>query len=187
MKKLLLLPLILALLFGGVASADTMVDRNCPEYVESGEWFEVSVTFICPEDETNAIGIADNLEGVVDAQGDIEWCEPTAFAVRVLGSAEDASMIEYVWADTYDAGTEITAVYKVLIEGEPMEEFSFDGFVAYYVGGDYRGEGCLCIDLPIGTVKIKPDQSYTLAVINEWLYGEITMSEALSVINAWVS
>jgi len=162
-------------------------ERSSPEYAAPGEWVTIEVTFTCPEDETNAIGIADNLAGAVDCQVDVAWCSPPAFYARSsFSNYECPNTVEYLWAESFDAGTEITAVYQVMLEGEPMDEFTFEGYVLYYVGADPTGDGPLREELPVRQIKIKPDMSYALSAVNAWLSGETSMSEALSVINAWV-
>jgi len=190
MKKfvytMLILLLVILLVFPASALSSN-VERSHPEYVESGEWFTVEVTFTCPEDETNSIGIADNLE-VVDAE--IVECSPsTSYARTVFDNPESQSMVECIWAESFDAGTEVTAVYEVIIEGEPMDEFVFEGYVLYYAGSTtgYGGRVQIREDIPETSVKIKPDMSYALGEVNRWLQGEISMSDALSVINAWLS
>jgi len=189
MKRILLLvPVIMVLLVAQVMLAYANVERSSPEYAVPGEWFTVEVTFTCPEDETNAIGIADTLAGAIDSQVDLEWCSPAASYVRTsFSNYECQNTVEYVWANTYQAGTEITAVYKVILEGEPMDEFTFEGFVLYYIGADPIGDGQLREELPVRQIKIKPDMSYALSAVNSWLSGETSMSEVLPVINAWVS
>jgi len=197
MKRLLLIGLAISLGIAGWvgfafvcldAYSSPIVERSFPQYIASGEWFTVEITFTCPEDETNSIGIADNLEGFTDVQGDVDWCEPQAFSCRVLGGSPHANMVEYVWADVFQARTEVKAIYQVKLVGTPMDEFTFaDSFAAYYVGAGVSGEKHILVELPVESVKIKPDQSYTLGVINQWLYDNLTMSEALSVINAWIS
>lgn len=189
MKRILLLvPVILVVLVAQVMLAYANPERSSPEYASPGEWVTVEVTFTCPEDETNSIGIADNLAGAVDVQVEVEWCSPAASYVRTsFSNYRCENVVEYLWAGIYPAGTEITAVYQVMLEGEPMDEFTFEGYVLYYLGADPAGDGPLREELPVRQIKIKPDMSYALGAVNAWLSGETSMSEALSVINAWVS
>jgi len=184
--------LVLASVTVALAYAQGNIQRSNPQYVTSGEWFEVEITFTAPTDETNAVGIADNLEGA-SVRVDSECCFPSGAYVN---TNSEANMIEAAWAASFNAGDEMVLVYEAMVEGEPMDEFIFTGCVYYFDGQrtcyepknkEPYCEDIIQEDIPETVVKIRPDMSFVLGAVNAWLAGDSSMADALVVINAWVS
>jgi len=181
--------LLTCLTVGLVYASGPNIERSNPEYVQSGVPFQVEITFTAPFDECNSIGISDSADGDISV---VSYSPDGAF-VKVTGGT-----IEIVWAEVLSQGEQVSVAYEVVLEGEPMEEFSFDGYIIYWDGEGSCTPGQpgsifpiqeeeIREDIPETSMLIKPDRSYVLGAINQWLYGDSTMSEALAVVNAWVS
>ena len=126
--------LTLVLVLSGVVQAAANPVRDMPESVKPGEDFNVTVNWAAPADGFNAIGLTDNANATANmtVSGNTGWCTPNANSVNPVNNT-----IEYMWFGPYNNGTEFTAVYSVHVPtGTPEGNYTFDGNLLYYIGGN---------------------------------------------------
>ena len=134
MGIVLALALVLSITSTGVAQAQANPVRDMPDSVEAGADFTVTVTWTAPTDNFNAIGLHDeaNATASMAVSGNTGWCTPNADAKTTANN-----IVEYMWMSTHSSGTGFTAVYSVHVPtGTPEGEYTFDGYLEYYIGSD---------------------------------------------------
>jgi len=135
MRLLSLLIVILALMavalvpLGVVLAQEANPSRVLPDAVQSGETFDVTVTFVSPADNFNAIGLTDLAPDGWEVTLDESWCTPDAEFVNAAGNKA-----EIMWFGPYESGTTVSALYKVTVAGDAeLGVHTFDGFLEYYL------------------------------------------------------
>jgi hypothetical protein len=124
--------LVLAITSTGVAQASANPVRDMPDSVRPGEDFNVTVNWTAPAIDFNAIGLTDNATANMTVSGNTGWCTPNANSDNPVNNT-----IEYTWYGPYNNGTEFTAVYSVHVPtGTPEGNYTFDGNLLYYIGGN---------------------------------------------------
>ena len=103
--------------------------RDLPDApVQRGETFDVTITFIAPDDDFNSIGLTDSIPSNWDVQVDTSWCTPNADFSNIVGDEA-----QYVWNGPYDSGQAFTAIYQVTIpSGASLGTHLFSGQLEYY-------------------------------------------------------
>jgi len=111
------------------------VVRALPDYgVIKGSPFDVTVTFVAPDNDFHAIGLTDFAPDGWTVEADATWCDPDADEFTVTDNK-----VELMWYGPgagYPACTSFTAVYKVSIpEGTSLGTYAFaNGSLEYYIG-----------------------------------------------------
>ena len=134
----LVLLCISAVLQSGIASAQNANPaRDLPNApVQRGETFDVTITFISPYDNFNAIGLIDEVPAGWIVQVDTSWCTPNAENAKWDIPLNQA---QYVWFGPYDVGEEFTALYKVTIPADAESDtYLFDGQLGYIIASSAR-------------------------------------------------
>jgi uncharacterized repeat protein (TIGR02543 family) len=104
--------------------------RVLPETVGENTVFEVTIGFTAPDNDFNSIGLTDMVPAGWIISANTTWCTPAADAAQTGNDT-----VEYVWLDTFPAGTVFTAVYKVTVPaGVIPGTYTFpDGEIEYYI------------------------------------------------------
>ena len=136
------------------------VIRHLPATVPRGKTFEVTITFTAPTNEFGQIGVVDEAPADWAVAVDKTRCTPKASDVII--HPETADKAEYVWFDSYDAGTPFTVVYQVTVPPDaPLEHYTFaDGQVGFNIAG-----GATCV------ADISGD-TQTEVIPGSWLTGK---------------
>ena len=105
--------------------------RHLPATVERGATFNVTVNFTAPGDNFIASSLSDFAPTGWNVTVNGAWCQPQA-QVKATGN-----QAEFGWKDPYGNGTNFTVPYKVTVPCDAeLGNYSFDGFLMYYVGGN---------------------------------------------------
>jgi len=98
-----------------------------------GEEFEVTVTFTSPHDAFHAIGLSDTAPDGWQVSVATAWANPIAMDAHT----PQPDKAEYIWGGPYDAGTEVTVVYRVQVPADAGPgSYTFPGGeLEYYVEG----------------------------------------------------
>ena len=129
---------ISAVLQSGIASAQNANPaRDLPDSpVQRGETFDVTITFIAPDDGFNSIGIADNVPTDWTIQVNKIWCTPNADQPNIDNLLNQA---QYAWFGPYDVGQEFTALYKVTVPADAeFDTYLFNGQLGYKIASSAR-------------------------------------------------
>ena len=115
--------------------------RVLPATVHIGETFDVTVSFVAPVDNFNAIGLTDLAPDGWDVTVDKTWCTPNADAVLATGDKAEIS-----WFGEPEVGfakdISFNALYKVTVPDDASTGiYAFNGSLEYYVAteGPYLG------------------------------------------------
>jgi len=101
--------------------------------VQRGETFNVTVTFIAPEDKFNAIGLTDFAPDGWNVIVDETWCTPNADAVLATGNKTEIAWFGEVGVG-FDNGTSFSALYKVTVpDYAPLGIHTFYGILVYFL------------------------------------------------------
>ena len=132
----LVLLCISAVLQSGIASAQNANPaRGLPNApVQRGETFDVTITFISPYDNFNAIGLIDEVPAGWNIQVDTTWCTPNADQANEVGNQS-----QYAWYGPYSSGESFTALYKVTVPVDAeFDTYLFDGELGYIIASSAR-------------------------------------------------
>ncbi len=131
---------ISAVLQSGTASAQNAnPTRDLPDApVQRGETFDVTITFIAPYDDFNAIGLVDQVPAGWNIQVDKTWCTPNADQANILDN-QAGNQSQYVWYGPYSSGESFTALYKVTVPIDAeFDTYQFDGELGYKIASSTR-------------------------------------------------
>jgi len=106
--------------------------RVLPTMVSKGQSFNVTVTFIAPADNLNAVGLTDFAPSGWTVVVNNSWNTPNSDTNNVTANRAD-----YIWNGPFTNGTPFTAVYQVTVPTNATtgEIYSFSGgTLEYYVG-----------------------------------------------------
>lgn len=119
---------------GVVAADDANPVRSLPATVTPGQQFQVTVTFVSPAADFNAIGLLDEAPAGWTVSVDKDWNTPAA-DVDHTPSPEEAA---YIWFGPYDDGVTFTVVYKVRVPPGAMPgTYAFPGgTLEYYTAAE---------------------------------------------------
>ena len=132
----LVLLCISAVFQSGIASAQNAnPTRDLPDApVQRGETFDVTITFIAPYDDFNAIGLIDEVPANWTIQVDKTWCTPSADQANIVGNQS-----QYVWYGPYGGGELFTAFYKVTVPADAeFDTYLSDGELGYKIASSAR-------------------------------------------------
>ena len=103
--------------------------RVLPDTVQRGETFDVTVTFVSPADNFNAIGLSDLAPDGWEVTVDKTWCTPSAQYVKATDNKA-----EFMWFGPYDKDDSFSVMYKVTVADYACAGINtFDGFLEYYL------------------------------------------------------
>jgi len=124
------------LMFAAVVPAGTALaqeanpTRVLPGAVETGETFNVTVTFSAPADNFKSISLIERAPAGWNVTVDKTWCTPAASSVKATGNEA-----QLFWSGSFSNGTSFSAVYKVTVPEDADAGFhTFSGALEYYLG-----------------------------------------------------
>ena len=135
MLVLMLLCISAIIQIGTTSAQGANPTRDLPDVpVQRGETFDVTIIFIAPDDDFNAIGLTDNVPTGWDIQVDTSWCTPNADQTNVVGNQP-----QYVWYGPYSSGESFTILYKVTVPVDAeFDTYLFDGQLGYKIASGAR-------------------------------------------------
>jgi hypothetical protein len=145
----------------GAAQAirDLPADAQLP-----GATFDVTVTFMAPDDEFNAIGLADTVPAGWTIQSDKTWCTPEANFANVAGGE-----VQYTWFGPYSSGQTFTVLYKVTVPPDASTgSYAFNGQLGYKIGS-----GSTVFETIAGDSTVQVSQNITVSGIVREVNGNI--------------
>jgi len=95
---------------GVVLAQEANPSRTLPDAVQRGETFDVTVTFVSPADNFNAIGLTDLAPDGWEVTLDEAWCTPNAEFVSATGNKA-----EIMWFGPYAKDADFSVMYKVAV------------------------------------------------------------------------
>lgn len=158
---------VLAIVGGaGVVAADGANPvRSLPATVTPGEQFQVTVTFISPAADFNAIGLLDEAPAGWNVTVDKAWNTPSA-DVEHTPSPEEAA---YIWFGPYADNVTFTVVYKVRVPPAAAPgTYAFPGGkIEYYTAAEGPYVGTIAGPDAVEVMEASPADDDTANVLNK--------------------
>jgi len=124
LATIVVLPVSMALAYNAYPT------RTLPATVERGETFNVTVTFISAADDFHAASLTENAPPGWNVTVNRSWVQPLPSVYVANGNKAD-----FGWTGNYTVNVTFTVVYKATVpSGASLGNYSFSGFVGYYVG-----------------------------------------------------
>jgi len=164
---ILLISSVLAIVAGaGVVAADSANPvRSLPAKVTPGQQFQVTVTFISPAVDFNAIGLLDEAPAGWTVSVDKAWNTPAADVDHTPRPEEAA----YIWFGPYADGVTFTVVYKVRVPPAATPgTYAFPGgTLEYYTAADGPYVEAIAGDDEVEVTEASPADGNTANVLKK--------------------